>query len=230
MLFRSLVAGHGIIVMVDTQAFLPVYGGPNGECAICFEPGAICFTSCGHAVVCTSCVEKIGHGTDKKVCPMCREPINWAVEVKTDTTPEVEERPPKTAKLSQIEEELNAEIDPGATMALETWQSRLLLDPEERPKPTSNGAAAGPSAAAIDSDAEPEVPTRENSPDFDWKAIDINDQDEYWDLVAKMDDRLGPRNLGKYVTSTVWDTLKTLPKHCEKTGLSRVARTSDMFP
>jgi hypothetical protein len=111
-----LEPGHGLVVMVSLQAEMKVFGGDNSECEICFEPNPICLTSCGHAKVCQSCVERIGHGTDKKVCPMCREPIYWAVEVQPDTQPEEEQRPSKTAKLSP-----------------------------EKPVPASNGAAAGPS-------------------------------------------------------------------------------------
>ena len=232
-----LEAGHGIIVKVDFQAFIPVFGGPDDECSICFDPSSmintICLTSCGHAKVCKSCVERIGHGTDKRVCPMCREPIHWAVEVKTDTTPEVEERPPKTAKLAGgpsavVPTSNGAAAGPSEVVVISDDDDELMRLMHGSPKPTSNGAAAGPSAAAIDSDAELEARTRENSPDFDWTTIDINYQNEYWELVEKMGDRLGPRNLGKYVTSVVWDTLLTLPKDHES-GLSRVARISDQF-
>lgn len=207
-----LVAGHGLVVMVSLQAEMNVFGGDNSECAICLESNPICLTPCGHAAVCRGCVMRIGHGTDKKVCPMCREPINWAVEVKTDTTPEVEERPPKTAKLSP-EKHYEMEVESA---------------------PASNGAAADPSSyetrAEIDeSDSELEElmfggSTRPSSPEFDWTTIHVDNQQEYWELVEKMGFRLG----GKYVTSVVWATLLTLPKDHDS-GLTRVARISDQF-
>ena len=223
-----LLPGHGLVVMVSLQAEMQVFRGDNSECEICLESNPICLTSCGHARVCRGCVERIGHDT-KKPCPMCRQDIHWAVEVKTDTTPEVEERPPKTevktdttpeveerppktAKLSQIEEELDA----------------IFF------MPASNGAAAGASSYEIrqeinDSDDELDElmfggSTRPSSPEFDWKTIPEALQNEYWDLVDKMGFRLG----GKYDAATVWATLLTLPKD-DVSGLTRVARISDQF-
>ena len=52
-------------------------------CEVCFErPKEVLFTSCGHALYCTTCVEWILNEGDR-LCPKCRDPIKQQLRVLT---------------------------------------------------------------------------------------------------------------------------------------------------